>query len=115
VASRLDNDFKEHLKQQNGIAEIRTEDRSVAWRFSISQGKLHAARGCHPIPDYELVYKDVPTAVKVMSEGSEEASMQAIVDGNMRFDGDLTFGMWFNELLQKLGALIKEKAPFLSK
>lgn len=109
LVSRLNGDFKESLLERNGIGEIRTQDRSVAWRFSISQGRLMVARGPHPNPDFAMVYTDAPTAVEIMMKGTEEASMQAISEGKLAFDGDLEFGMWFMELLQKLGAMMKQR------
>jgi len=109
LVSRLNRDFREDLKERNGIAEIRTADWAVAWRFSVTHGRLRVARGSHPNPDYAMVYRDIPSAVAIMTKGTEEAFMQAIADGTLRFEGDLAFGMWFNELMQKLGALVKER------
>ena len=113
LVSRFNRDFREGLRERNGIAEIRTADWGVAWCFYISHGTLRIARGSNPNPDYAMVYKDVPTAIDVMTKGTEEAFMQAIGDGSLRFDGDLAFGMWFNELMQKLGNLVKEKMETL--
>ena len=109
MVSRLNKDFKERLMERNGITEIRTRDHAVAWDFTVSRGRLTARRGPHPSPDYEMVYQDIPTAVAILSDGSEEATMQAMMEGTLTFHGDLEFGMWFNERLQALGALIKEK------
>ena len=113
LVSRLNRDFRENLRERNGIAEIRTADWAVAWRFHIAHGTLRVARGSHPNPDYAMVYKDIPIAVEVMTHGTEEAFMQAIGDGTLRFEGDLAFGMWFNELMQKLGNVVKEKMESL--
>ncbi len=109
LASRLSGDFKKSLAERHGIGEIRTRDRSVAWRFSISRGRLCVAHGPHPSPDFAMVYTDAPTAVEILMKGTEEASMQAISEGKLAFDGDMEFGMWFMELLQKLGAMMKER------
>ncbi len=114
LVSRLNKGFKDRLPERNGIAEIRTEDHAVAWDFTISRGRLTAARGPHPNPDFEMVYKDIPTAVAIFADGSEEATMKAMMDGDLSFKGDMEFGMWFTELLQMLGALIKEKKESLS-
>ena len=113
LVSRLNRDFRETLKERNGIAEIRTSDWKVAWHFYISHGTLRIARGSHPNPDYAMVYKDIPVALDVMTKGTEEAFMQAMMDGTLVFEGDLAFGMWFNDLMQKLGNLIKEKMEAL--
>ena len=113
LVSRLNRDFKETLKERNGIAEIRTSDWKVAWHFFVSHGTLRIARGSHPKPDYAMVYKDIPIALEVMTNGTEEAFMKAMMDGTLVFEGDLAFGMWFNDLMQKLGNLIKEKMEAL--
>jgi hypothetical protein len=113
LVSRLNRDFKETLKERNGIAEIRTSDWAVAWHFFVSHGTLRIARGSHPKPDYSMVYRDIPVALEVMTNGTEEAFMKAMMDGTLVFEGDLAFGMWFNELMQKLGNLIKEKMEAL--
>ncbi len=113
LASRLSRDFKETLRERSGIAEIRTADYAVAWRFHITHGRLRIVRGPHPNPDYAMVYKDTAGAVAVMTKGTEEAFMQAVMDGTLAFEGDLAFGMWFNELMQKLGSLLKEKMEAL--
>ena len=113
LVSRFNREFREDLKERNGIAEIRTADWGVAWCFYVSHGNLRIARGSNPIPDYAMVYKDVPTAVEVMTNGTEEAFMKAMMDGSLVFEGDLAFGMWFNELMQKLGNLVKEKMESL--
>ena len=113
LVNRFNRDFRENLKERNGIAEIRTSDWKVAWHFYISHGTLRIARGSHPNPDYAMVYKDIPVALDVMTKGTEEAFMQAMMDGTLVFEGDLAFGMWFNDLMQKLGNLIKEKMEAL--
>jgi hypothetical protein len=113
LVSRLNRDFKESLKERNGIAEIRTSDWAVAWHFFVSRGTLRIARGSHPNPDYAMVYKDISIALEVMTKGTEEAFMKAMMDGTLVFEGDLAFGMWFNDLMQKLGNLIKEKMEAL--
>ena len=113
LASRVNRGFREDVSQHNGVAEIRTEDRSVARRFYISNGTLRAARGPHPSPDYAIVYQDVPVALRILKKGSQEAAFQAISEGKMKFEGDMAFGMWFNELLQKLGVLLKEPGKLL--
>jgi len=113
MVSRLNKDFKERLMERNGITEIRTRDHAVAWDFTVSRGRLTACRGPHPNPDYEMVYQDTPTAVAIFSDGSEEATMKAMMDGTLTFHGDLEFGMWFNEVLQKLGELMKKPKELL--
>jgi len=113
LVSRFNREFREDLKERNGIAEIRTADWGVAWCFYVSHGPLRIARGSNPIPDYAMVYKDMPTALEVMTQGTEEAFMKAMMDGTLVFEGDLAFGMWFNELMQKLGNLVKEKMEAL--
>ncbi len=114
LASRTNREIAEYVKQKDGIAEIRTEDRGVGLRFYLSHGKVRIARGTHPAPDYAIVYKDVATAVQVLAQGTQEASMKALSEGTLRFEGDLTFGMWFNDLLQKIGKLIKEPRKIIS-
>lgn len=113
LVNRLNRDFKEELKERNGIAEIRTSDWTVAWHFRIAHGTLRVARGSHPNPDYAMVYKDIPIAVDVMTKGTDEAAMQAMMDGTLVFEGDLAFGMWFNDLLKKLGTVVQEKMEAL--
>jgi len=113
LVSRFNRDFREDLRERNGIAEIRTSDWKVAWHFFVSHGTLRIARGSHPNPDYAMVYKDIPIALEVMTNGTEEAFMKAMMDGTLVFEGDLAFGMWFNDLMQKLGNLIKEKMEAL--
>jgi putative sterol carrier protein len=113
LVSRFNRDFREDLRERNGIAEIRTADWGVAWCFYISHGNLRIARGSNPNPDYAMVYKDVPTALAVMTKGTEEAFMQAMMDGTLVFEGDMAFGMWFNDLMKKLGNLVKEKMEAL--
>ncbi len=115
LVSRLNEDFKKRLMQRNGIAEIRTRDYAVAWRFTVSRGRLRAARGPHPNPEFEMVYQDTPTAVAILSKGTEEATMQAMSEGKLTFQGDMEFGMWFIELLQTLSALINEQKKKLAR
>ncbi len=113
LLSRLNREFQEELKDRSGVAEIRTEDRSVARRFYISNGRLRTARGSHPSPDYAMVYSNATEAVEALSKGSQEAVMQAISDGKLRFEGDMAFGMWFNELLQKGGEMLKQPTKII--
>jgi hypothetical protein len=113
VVKSLHRDFREDLRERNGIAEIRTSDYSVAWHFRIAHGTLRIARGSHPNPDYAMVYKDIPVAIDVMTKGTDEAFMQAMMDGTVVFEGDLAFGMWFNDLLKKLGTVVQEKMETL--
>jgi len=115
IAHRLNREITEYVSQRDGVAEIRTEDRCVGRRFYISHGKIRVLRGTHPAPDYAMVYKDIPTALRIMMQGTEEAAMKALSEGELRFDGDFTFGMWFMELLQKIGKLIKNPREFISR
>ncbi len=114
VVKRLNKDFQKELEQKDGIAEIRTEDKSVAWRFNLYNGKLSTARGTHPCSDYIMVYKDIPTALEIFKDGSPEASLLAMTEGKLKFEGDLEFGMWFNERLQGLGELLKQPKSLIS-
>jgi hypothetical protein len=109
LVSRLSRNFREDLKERNGIAEIRTADWAVAWRFHIAHGTLRVARGGHPNPDYAMVYRDIPSAVRLITEGTDDAFMQGIADGAVRLDGDMAFGMWFNDLLKKLGTVVRQR------
>lgn len=113
LVGRFNRDFREDLKERDGIAEIRTSDYAVAWRFHIAHGAVRTARGSHPNPDYAMVYKDIPIAVDVMTKGTDEAFMAAMMDGTVVFEGDLAFGMWFNDLLKKLGNVVQEKMEAL--
>ena len=113
LVSRLHRDFREDLKERSGIAEIRTSEYLVAWHFHIAHGTLRIARGAHPSPDYAIVYKDIPVAVDVMTKGTDEAFMEAMMQGTVVFEGDLAFGMWFNDLLKKLGSVVQEKMASL--
>jgi len=108
LANLGNREFREFVAQRQGVAEIRTQDRCVARRFLISHATLRVARGSHPCPDYAIVYKDATEAVAVMSKGSQEAALQAITEGTMWIEGDMEFGMWFNELLQKTGEILKK-------
>ncbi len=114
AAHRLNKDVAEYVRQRDGVAEIRTEDRAVGRRFYISHGRVRVRRGTHPGPDYAMVYKDIPAALTTMAQGTEEATMQAISEGELRFEGDLAFGMWFLELLKMVGRLIKDPRQIVS-
>jgi len=108
LANRRNREVRDKLAERDGIAEIRTADRSVARRFLISRGTVSSRSGSHPDPDYAIVYRDASVAVKVLLKGSQAAAMQAISEGKMSVEGDLVFGMWFNDLLQMTGGLFKD-------
>ncbi len=114
LAGRLHPEFREDLKERNGIAEIRTSDWGVAWNFRMAHGTLRGRRGGHPNPDYAMVYRDAAAAVHLLTEGTDEAFMQGMADGAVRFEGDLAFGMWFNDLLKKVGKIVKARMETLS-
>jgi hypothetical protein len=105
--------FHQKVSERHGIAEIRTEDGSVARRFFLSHGLLRSRRGIHPAPDYTMIYRDASCAVRVLLKGSQAAAMQAISDGKMKLEGDMVFGMWFNDLLQHAGDLMKNPRELL--
>jgi len=108
LANLANRSFREKAAERHGIAEIRTEDRCVSRRFAVSHGALSSCRGSDPGPDFAIVYRDAATAVRIMLQGSQAAAMQAITEGKMRVEGDLEFGMWFTELLQATGDLMKK-------
>lgn len=114
LASRLNREFREELGARNGVAEIRTQARSVARRFYVFNGKVQVARGCHPSPDFAMVYRDASAALSILREGTEEAAMKAISEGSLRFEGDMAFGMWFMELLKRAGAFLKKPTNLIS-
>ena len=115
VLKRLNKGFQKELEERDGIAEIRTVDKSVAIRFNLYKGRLDIKRGSHPCSDYIMVYRDVPTALEILKDGSPEASLKAITEGTLKFEGDLEFGMWFNERLQSLGAILKEPRKIIAR
>jgi len=114
LASRLNREFREELGSRNGVGEIRTQERSVARRFYVFDGNIQTARGCHPSPDFAMVYRDVPTALAILRQGTDEAAMKAISEGSLRFEGDMAFGIWFMELLKKTGTFLKKPASIVS-
>lgn len=114
LASSLNREFREELGARNGVAEIRTQERSVARRFYVFDGKIQVARGCHPSPDFAMVYRDVSTALAILRQGTEEVAIKAISEGSLRFEGDMAFGMWFLELLKRAGTFLKKPASILS-
>jgi molybdopterin guanine dinucleotide-containing S/N-oxide reductase-like protein len=107
--------FKAFLGQKKCVVQIRLVDGSIARHYVFDHGQIESHRGLHPSPDMIMQFKDVDTAVTMMTPPINYADViHAGKNFRVALMGDDEIIGWFTQLASKLdsdGWKMGEKMP----
>ncbi|MBU0991607.1 MAG: hypothetical protein KJ737_03845 [Proteobacteria bacterium] len=92
----INKDFKKLLKKKNFTTLIITKDGKYGRSFTFNNGKITSKTGVNQNADLKVIWKDGQTAIKTMKKGGDQqVLMDAIVDGDLLFEGSAAVMMRF--------------------
>ena len=59
--------FRDHLKEKDFTAQIRTKDHRVGRYFTFMGGKVISKSGIHPAPDMTIEYREAALGARLMT------------------------------------------------
>ena len=106
VAAFMRPAFRSKLAERDAIIQIKTKDCRYGRYFEFRGGDMRSKRGLHAAPDATLVFKDVATAVKLLSPfASHFDFIEAIKTFRLDFEGPDETTRWFTEVVSALMTL----------
>ncbi|MDP9012431.1 MAG: molybdopterin-dependent oxidoreductase, partial [Pseudomonadota bacterium] len=104
-AARAHPAFRAMLREHDLVAQIRLKDGSIGRHFLIKSGAIKARPGLHARPDVTMVFKDVATALTMMSPTPD---MGEVVHAAKNFKvmvlGPDALCVWFMQLLNRMNS-----------
>jgi len=95
--------FRAHLEKRNCVVQIRLKDNSIARHFIFEGGKVVSRNGLHPKPHATMMFKDVDTAVTLLTPPVNYAeTVHAGKNFRVILMGDDEAIAWFMQLANKL-------------
>ena len=97
--------FRAMLRQHDLVAQIQLKDGSIGRHFVIRAGTIKSVAGLHPRPDVAMIFKDVSTALSMMSPNPD---MGEVVHAAKNFKvmvlGPDVLCVWFMQLLNRMNS-----------
>lgn len=98
--------FRKKLGERNAVIQIRTKCGRAGRYYRIAGGKVSSHSGIHESADGTLLFKDVDTAVQLLSPFATHFDfIEAIKTFRLDFLGDDETSRWFTELVSMLMTL----------
>ncbi|OGA46736.1 MAG: pyrogallol hydroxytransferase large subunit [Betaproteobacteria bacterium RIFCSPLOWO2_12_FULL_62_13] len=95
--------FREHLKKQNCVVQVKIKDDSQGRIFQFTKGRVSSRRGIHQSPDASVVFKDAATAVSFMGlPVNHAARIHAAKNFLVAVEGPDELVSWFMQLLNMI-------------
>ena len=92
------DDFRKRLRRVERIIVIRTESGRPARTYVFSNDSVRDHGGIDPGATVEMVWSDVPTAVRAMLSSNPLDNFSAIGRGDLVIKGNLQDALWFSDL-----------------
>ena len=90
-----DPDFKKKAAEKNCTVQIKSADNKKGRYYTFKDGEVASKKGIAADPTVALVWKDAATGFAVLSSGDAAKNMEAIQNGNLKFEGDGGTALWF--------------------
>ncbi len=94
---------------------IKTDDGKKARCYAFKDGRVFTKKGNHPGMDFSLVWKDAAVGRNTlisMVKGNRKALVKAIMNGNLKLEGDAGSVTWFmkinNRMMKHLHEFVKK-------
>jgi len=110
-AGRKNKLFCSRLQTRTGSILIRTADSSSGRLFVFSKGSLFTKNDPTSDADVKMIWKDASTAFKAMTSKDPLAIIQAMDNGDVRMEGDMSVAQWFSLLVKALKSSEKSRKP----
>ncbi|MEM8937589.1 MAG: molybdopterin-dependent oxidoreductase, partial [Pseudomonadota bacterium] len=93
--------FKQNLKKYDCVFQIRLKDCTIGRFYTFKGGKLTSKAGVHSRPDASMIFKDLQTAMKLLSPFPDmQFRIHAAKNFLMELDGDDAIANWMSQLVQ---------------
>lgn len=70
--------------------------------YTFSGGGVTSIGGANGKADVSLVWSDADTAFKIMSSGSNKATMKALQEGKLKIEGNAALALQFTAIVQEM-------------
>lgn len=103
IKARQSKTFKAFLEQRDCVVQLQLKDGSIARHYEFEGGKVRSVTGIHPQPDMIMMFKDVDTAVAMLTPPIDYAELiHAGKNFRLAVMGDEDTIAWFAQLASKL-------------
>ncbi len=97
--------FRTELGRHRIVAQIQLKDGSIGRHYVIAGGRVQAKAGLHPRPDVAMIFKDVPTALAMMSPNPDMGEVvHAAKNFRVMVIGQDRLCVWFMQLLNLMNS-----------
>jgi len=92
--------FRELIKDKDFTMAIKTKNGKRGRTFTFKDGQVVSNLKSLDLADAAMVWADASIAFNTMKQGSDEATMKAVSEGNLVFEGDVNLAMEFGNILK---------------
>jgi len=97
--------FRKELGRHRIIAQIQLKDGSIARHYVMAGGTVQSRAGLHPRPDVAMIFKDVATALAMMSPNPDMGEVvHAAKNFKVMVIGQDRLCVWFMQLLNLMSS-----------
>ncbi|MEM8917490.1 MAG: molybdopterin-dependent oxidoreductase [Pseudomonadota bacterium] len=94
--------FAEEMQRHDCVFQIKLRDESVGRFYKFKDGKLTSKGAIHPSPDAAMIFKDVDTAMKMLSPKPDMLyRIHAAKNFLVALEGSDRIGNWMAQLVQR--------------
>ncbi|MEM9085059.1 MAG: molybdopterin-dependent oxidoreductase [Pseudomonadota bacterium] len=94
--------FAEEMRKHDCVYQIRLRDGSVGRYYEFTSGQMTSKAGVHPSPDASMIFKNVETALKMLSPKPDMLyRIHAAKNFLVTLEGSDTVGNWMAQLVQR--------------
>ena len=95
--------FRERLKEQNLIAQIRVKQLPTGRYYVIKDGKISSRSGIHPNPDVVVAVKSARLGLQIFTHPDDQLGrINAAKSFSMTLDGEQEKAIWFMFTLESM-------------
>jgi len=94
--------FQEKIKEHNASILIKTADNKRGRLFTFKDGTVTSTKGVAETFDLALIWSDADTGFKVMLNGSNRATMDALTNGKLKLEGKAELALWFTTVIKEM-------------
>src|SRR5271154_5339947 len=73
LSAKRSRGFAELMAAHDAVIQIQTKDGSIGRYYSFNAGRIVSRTGVHPTADVRIIFKDVATAVRLLTPPEDRA------------------------------------------
>lgn len=93
--AKSDPEYKKKLAEKNCTVQIKTADNKRGRYYTFTNGEMTTAKGVAAKSDVAIVWQDAKIAFETLKAGSQQQTMQALQNGQLKLEGDGGVALWF--------------------